>query len=120
MRFILFAAVALGGAVACDSPKKESGDTRQPVLVGLTGEAYFEPERSAAAQAQLDSNLQVARANFEAAATEENYIWYGRREAYLAHYEQAIEIFSNGIQQFPNSYRLYRHRGHRYIYGAKV
>ncbi len=27
----------------------------------------------------------------------------------------AIEIFSEGIKKYPDSYKLYRHRGHRYI-----
>ena len=42
-------------------------------------------------------------------------IWYGRRTAYLGNYEDAIDIFSKGIQRFPEEARLYRHRGHRYI-----
>lgn len=42
-------------------------------------------------------------------------IWYGRRTAYLGQYNQAIDIFSQGIEKFPNEPRLYRHRGHRYI-----
>lgn len=42
-------------------------------------------------------------------------IWYGRRTAYLGQYNQAIAIFSEGIEKFPNEPRLYRHRGHRYI-----
>jgi len=46
---------------------------------------------------------------------EENIIWYGRRTAYLAKYKEAIDIYSDGIKKFPNSPKLYRHRGHRYI-----
>lgn len=42
-------------------------------------------------------------------------IWYGRRTAYLGQFNEAIEIFSTGIQEHPNDARLYRHRGHRYI-----
>ena len=42
-------------------------------------------------------------------------IWYGRRTAYLGWYEEAIEIYSKGIEQFPEDARIYRHRGHRYI-----
>ncbi|TVZ15257.1 hypothetical protein JM81_1482 [Maribacter sp. MAR_2009_72] len=58
----------------------------------------------------------------EAKATYEKYpdsieaiIWYGRRTAYLGHYDDAITVYSKGIAQFPNEPRLYRHRGHRYI-----
>ena len=64
-----------------------------------------------------------AKDNFEAALrVYENYpdsaetvIWYGRRTAYLGHFQKAIAIYSEGIQKFPKDARMYRHRGHRYI-----
>lgn len=42
-------------------------------------------------------------------------IWYGRRTAYLGRYDDAIAIYSKGIEKFPEEARLFRHRGHRYI-----
>ena len=42
-------------------------------------------------------------------------IWYGRRAAYLGNYEEAIDIYSTGIERHPEDARMYRHRGHRYI-----
>ncbi len=42
-------------------------------------------------------------------------IWFGRRTAYLGKFEEAINIYSEGIQLHPNDPRMYRHRGHRYI-----
>lgn len=42
-------------------------------------------------------------------------IWYGRFTAYTGNYRAAIQIYTNGLQQFPNNSRLLRHRGHRYI-----
>lgn len=45
----------------------------------------------------------------------ENIIWYGRRLAYLGKYQEAINIFTEGIRKHPQSHKLYRHRGHRYI-----
>lgn len=47
--------------------------------------------------------------------SEINIVWYGRRLAYLGRYEDAINIYSEGINKFPESYQLFRHRGHRYI-----
>ena len=98
---------------ACSAPEKKTEP--QPVLTGLDGKPYFEPERSAAAQARLDSNLNLARKNFEADPSEENYIWLGRRLAYLYRYNEAIKTFTEGLENYPNSYKLFRHRGHRYI-----
>lgn len=84
----------------------------EPEIYSLLGEEYFAPTE---VNPKLDSNLSVARKNFEADPSEENYIWLGRRTAYLTRYNEAIEIFNQGIEKFPDSYRLYRHRGHRYI-----
>lgn len=42
-------------------------------------------------------------------------IWLGRRTAYLWRYQDAVGIFTNGIRDFPDDARLYRHRGHRYL-----
>ena len=100
-------------SIGCTSEKGTS--EKSVVLTGLDGRQFFTPDFSKQTQARLDSNLTVAKANFENDPSEENFIWLGRREAYLYNYNNAIEVFSDGIEEFPNSYKLYRHRGHRYI-----
>jgi tetratricopeptide (TPR) repeat protein len=108
---VLWLSIAL---YSCSTPAAtETSD--QPVAVSLSGKQFFEPVRTPVQQAQLDSLVEIARNNFEADPTEENYIWYGRREAYLMHLHEAIAIFTEGLEKYPDSYRLYRHRGHRYI-----
>lgn len=42
-------------------------------------------------------------------------IWFGRRAAYLGNYEEAISIYTEGINKHPADARMLRHRGHRYI-----
>jgi tetratricopeptide (TPR) repeat protein len=42
-------------------------------------------------------------------------IWYGRRTAYLGRYAEAVNIFTDGIRQYPRDARMLRHRGHRWI-----
>lgn len=99
--------------VCCQSPKREQTAAKpEPEIVSLLGVKFFAPTD---AGPKMDSNLTVARKNFEANPSEENYIWLGRRTAYLTRYNEAIKIFSEGIEKYPNSYKLYRHRGHRYI-----
>jgi tetratricopeptide (TPR) repeat protein len=62
------------------------------------------------------ANFEQAKQQFEANPTDvEALIWYGRRTAYLGRYQQAIAIYTEGIKNFPQDARLYRHRGHRYI-----
>ncbi|MEM7229409.1 MAG: hypothetical protein AAF432_11410 [Planctomycetota bacterium] len=64
----------------------------------------------------FEANLETARTAWEASPDdEERIIWYGRRIAYLGRYQEAIEVFTAGLASNPDSYRLYRHRGHRYI-----
>jgi tetratricopeptide (TPR) repeat protein len=60
-------------------------------------------------------NYEIAKKNFEVNPNEENTIWLGRRAAYLGKLKEAIDIYTRGLQNFPASYKLYRHRGHRYI-----
>ena len=60
--------------------------------------------------------LAEAKNNYEAKPNDaDNVIWYGRRTAYSGDFRGAIEIYSDGIEKFPNDDRMYRHRGHRYI-----
>lgn len=71
---------------------------------------------SAEARRELEAKLVEARERYDREPKSvEALIWYGRRTAYLAHYKDAIFTFSEGIDEFSNDARLYRHRGHRYI-----
>jgi tetratricopeptide (TPR) repeat protein len=70
---------------------------------------------AAPSQAVLD-NLAEAKKNYDAKPNDaDNIIWYGRRTAYTGDFRGAIEIYSEGIEEFPHDDRMYRHRGHRYI-----
>ncbi|MBU2513575.1 hypothetical protein KJ966_19715 [bacterium] len=42
-------------------------------------------------------------------------IWYGRLLSYANRFEEAFAVYDDGIKRFPDSFRLYRHRGHRHI-----
>lgn len=88
---------------------------KKPSIVSLTGEKYYTPEWSPKTKAALDSNLAVAYQNFQANPSEGHYIWLGRRLAYLYLYDSAIKVFTQGLAKNPHSFRLLRHRGHRYI-----
>ena len=53
--------------------------------------------------------------NPDVGAGKDALIWLGRRNAYLGNYKDAIGIYTEGIQKYPNDARFYRHRGHRLI-----
>lgn len=105
--------VLLFAIVACSS--NEQDKKPEPVLVGLDGKEYFEPQLSNETRAKLDSNLVLAQRNIEADSSEENFIWLGRRLGYLYRYKEAIDVLTKGLKKYPASYKLLRHRGHRYI-----
>ncbi|MTI38848.1 tetratricopeptide repeat protein [Fulvivirga lutimaris] len=115
---VLISAVLL----SCTNPKKEIADDNvadtesiSNVVFSLDGTELPKTVYSEKQHARLDSNLAAAKDDFEKEQTEMNYIWLGRRTAYMSRYNEAIAIFSEGINEYPNSYKLYRHRGHRYI-----
>ncbi|MBO3699634.1 tetratricopeptide repeat protein [Roseivirga sp. E12] len=98
-----------------DQKSSETYDADSVQAVSLLGNDLTIPDRSEAQEKRLNDNLNEAQKNFDAEASEMNTIWLGRRHAYLYDYKKAIEVFTEGIAAYPNSYKLYRHRGHRYI-----
>ena len=63
----------------------------------------------------FEAKLAEARKNAETEPSADNLIWLGRRTAYLGHYKDAIQIFTQGVEKFPDDARFLRHRGHRLI-----
>jgi tetratricopeptide (TPR) repeat protein len=74
------------------------------------------PQLSDSIRLEFEKKLAVALDDYKKDSANANAIlWYGRRLAYLGNYEEAISVFSNGIEHHPGDARMYRHRGHRYI-----
>lgn len=108
--------------VGCAEPEKpvseavEGDVTEPPEAVSLLGTPLyplaFSPER----RAKLEADLNDARTRYDQDPDAvDNIIWLGRRLAYLWRYREAIAVYSEGIETYPDEPRLYRHRGHRYI-----
>ena len=77
-----------------------------------TGRAFRETVYRPQTQAYLEKDLEIAKAVMEIAPErEDSYAWLGRRYGYLGQLPEAIEVFSEGLKKFPESYRLYRYRG---------
>jgi tetratricopeptide (TPR) repeat protein len=64
---------------------------------------------------EFETKLAEARKNAETEPSADNLIWLGRRIAYLGHYKNAIQTFTEGAEKFPDDARFLRHRGHRLI-----
>ncbi len=100
--------------VETELPEPTSSD-RLFQTTSQLGDSLFTPVYSGTKLVRLDSNLQVAYQNWQKDSSEINTVWYGRRMAYLGRVKEAIEIYTFGLRKYPESYKLYRHRGHRYI-----
>lgn len=84
--------------------------------VSLLGQQLFPTDLPSSVLKKRQKELEKAEANFnDNPDSLENIIWYGRRLAYLYQYKYAIQIYTLGLSKFPESYKLYRHRGHRYL-----
>jgi tetratricopeptide (TPR) repeat protein len=113
MRYLPFLLFSI--LLACNSKPNTEAEVeiqRDSVFTTPLGKTYEISLPSEKLLAQYEEAKAAAEANPEDV---EALIWYGRRTAYLGQYNQAIDIFSEGIEKFPNEPRLYRHRGHRYI-----
>ncbi|MFO7997964.1 MAG: tetratricopeptide repeat protein [Bacteroidales bacterium] len=80
--------------------------------LSVTGSPLYAP----VAPAAYKEKFRAAKEEWEADVTNANkLIWYGRWAAYCGDYREAIRIFTEGINSFPEDARMLRHRGHRYI-----
>jgi tetratricopeptide (TPR) repeat protein len=80
--------------------------------VSLMGEPLYAPALSDSALEKLEDAKKAYETDPRNA---DNIIWLGRRTAYAGDYREAIRIYTEGMSQFPDDARFYRHRGHRYI-----
>lgn len=77
---------------------------------------YPQPVISDSLKKVFETNLRSAEKKFLNDSTNDEYIiWYGRRLAYLGFYNEAIAVYTKGINLHPDNARFYRHRAHRYI-----
>lgn len=121
MKSWIFASLMLIGcaAPAPDDPEAEIDDRRgstAPEAYSLDGKPLMRPTLDPETDSLFTANWLDAAEAYEANPNDvDALIWLGRRTAYLWRYNDAIAIFTNGIRDFPDEPRLYRHRGHRYI-----
>lgn len=116
LRFLFFLAITLSLLSCRKNDISEESDWilsyADSVFTTPLGKTYT----IASPSEKMLNQFEEAKATYEANPDDvEALIWYGRRTAYLGQYCQAIEIYSKGIEKFPNEPKLYRHRGHRYI-----
>lgn len=84
----------------------------ETVTESLVGTPLTEPAWSDTTRARLEKDLEIAKAVMAVAPErEDSWIWLGRRFGYLARWGEAIDVFTRGLERFPESYKLLRFRG---------
>ncbi|CAA9244934.1 MAG: hypothetical protein AVDCRST_MAG50-1912 [uncultured Acidimicrobiales bacterium] len=59
--------------------------------------------------------LEAAERAHRSDPTLANTVWYGRVLGFRNRFDEAIDVFTAGLEQHPDSFELLRQRGHRYI-----
>src|SRR5688572_22622043 len=94
----------------------ESDKVVEPQAISLLGRPLYPPALSPEVRSTREQDLYEAQLAYDHDLHDETaIIWLGRRQAYLGEYRAAIDTFSNGLAILPESVRLLRHRGHRFI-----
>ncbi len=98
------------------NPATQPAEEAAPEAFSLNGKPLYPLQEASNTQRSRDSLLTLALRNYQLDSSRlENLIWLGRRLAYVTRYREAIDLYTRGIQKFPDEPQLYRHRGHRYI-----
>lgn len=106
-RFALAAALIVSTATVATAQKPEATSVSgKPLMIPAT----------IANQQKLEADLAQAQKTLAANPKDpEAIIWVGRRLGYLWRYNDAIAMFTRGIEMYPDNPKFYRHRGHRYL-----
>lgn len=85
-------------------------------IYSISGEKLTIPTDSTDIAVRKDSLLQLAIMDTQKFPDSLlTYIWQGRRLAYQYKYGDAIKVYTEAMEKFPDAPELYRHRGHRFI-----
>jgi len=104
--------LALIVVMGCSQPKKETVGP-QPEAISFSGQPLFAKIADSSSVAKSDSLIAALRSKSE--LSEDDYIAIGRSLVGVNRFKKAIEAYSEGLSKYPDSYKLLRHRGHRFI-----
>lgn len=103
--------------ISCQPEKKQPDFESLPISVqtiSLLGDT-LRTDIQAIPQQYLIRIDSLSKLAFQEDRMVDHMIWEARKTAYAGDYRQAVQLFTDAINQFPDEPRLYRHRGHRYI-----
>lgn len=94
--------------------KTETPENSLPIeTTSFTGQPLYQNVIPEKLKHKNDSIIAALRA--KESLTEQDFIELSRKHASNYHYNESIKILTEGLTQFPVSFKLLRHRGHRYL-----
>lgn len=81
--------------------------------ISFRGDPLFRNPVAPERLAELESQITPLEAR--TSLTEDEYITLGRLYIAANRYRDAVDLYTRGIEEHPDSFKLRRHRGHRYI-----
>ncbi len=112
---MLFALLFLG--LACSTPQdqkdSESAGVQSPEAISFSGKPLFLSPADPKALQKSDSIINAIKSGAE--LSEDDYVRIGQELINTSRFNAAIANYTEGLQKFPSSFKLLRHRGHRYI-----
>jgi tetratricopeptide (TPR) repeat protein len=114
---LLHGCAGASGAVTASDAVPPPGAVAVPApIVSLLGAPLPALEPPAAFRAQQEELLAAARERLLAAPEDPaSWIWVGRRLAYLTRFGEALALYGDALERFPEHPELLRHRGHRHL-----
>jgi len=99
---------------ACGAPQTKSETTApEAETVSFSGQPLYAKPADSLALVKSDSLIKAIRS--KGTLTEDDYVAMGRSLVGIGQFRKAVDVYTEGLSAFPDSYRLLRHRGHRHI-----
>lgn len=123
MRLLLLPMLVWGISAGTINSYAQNSVTDDPIVVAAyaknatpSGLSFQDKKFEQSSEQWFNKDLEVANIVFNSAPLKESsYSWRGRREGFLGNYAKSIEIFTEGMSLFPDSYALYRYRGYHLV-----
>ena len=111
--FLIVLTSVLVGCSTTTENKEKTDSEQSAEAISFLGEPLFAPAVSDSI-IQISDNA-IKSIKEKTILTEDDYIAIGFQLANTGRYRDAIASYDEGISRYPESFKLLRHRGHRYI-----
>lgn len=105
--------VLIGCTTKKEAAQIHAGTDVGAEAISFLGKPLFAPLVSDSVIRKADSLINKLKSNIS--LNENDFIEIGQQLVATSRYRDAIDNYTEGLSKYPNSFKLLRHRGHRYI-----